>query len=178
MRGKMSFLQNAWYAARWESELAKGVLTRTITYESVVIVRQNGQISGSPTLVRITAEVRLGGTMRSGPPPATRPVRHRWPCTASRSCRAPHRVDLDERCSRGKCGRSTQLPLSGQSQIATIQGYLHVSANYELVIDNPLDLSHVRFLHPCLAGTGEPKEIDLKAVKDGNQVTAYRHILD
>jgi len=37
-----------------------------------------------------------------------------------------------------------------------IQGYLHVKAHYQLVIDNLLDLSHVQFLHPFLASDVPP----------------------
>jgi vanillate O-demethylase monooxygenase subunit len=39
-----------------------------------------------------------------------------------------------------------------------VQGYLHVKANYQLVTDNLLDLSHVQFLHPFLATGGPPPE--------------------
>jgi vanillate O-demethylase monooxygenase subunit len=37
-----------------------------------------------------------------------------------------------------------------------VQGYLHVKANYQLVADNLLDLSHVQFLHPFLATAAPP----------------------
>lgn len=37
---------------------------------------------------------------------------------------------------------------------ATFSGYLHSQGNYQLMIDNILDLSHADFLHPGLLGTG------------------------
>jgi phenylpropionate dioxygenase-like ring-hydroxylating dioxygenase large terminal subunit len=37
-----------------------------------------------------------------------------------------------------------------------VRGRLHIKANYQLVVDNLLDLSHVPFLHPFLANAGPP----------------------
>jgi vanillate O-demethylase monooxygenase subunit len=37
---------------------------------------------------------------------------------------------------------------------ATIEGYLPTAANYQLMVDNIIDLSHADFLHPALLGTG------------------------
>jgi len=43
-----------------------------------------------------------------------------------------------------------------------VQGYLHVRANYQLMNDNLLDLSHVPYLHPFLAGS-DPLPPDFRA---------------
>jgi phenylpropionate dioxygenase-like ring-hydroxylating dioxygenase large terminal subunit len=56
-----------------------------------------------------------------------------------------------------------------------IQGYLHVKANYQLVIDNLLDLSHVPFLHPFLAGGAPPPpefRPDIRMEQQGDAVVA------
>lgn len=39
-----------------------------------------------------------------------------------------------------------------------VQGYIHVRANYQLMNDNLLDLSHVPYLHPFLGGGGPPPD--------------------
>lgn len=39
---------------------------------------------------------------------------------------------------------------------ARVQGYLRVRANYQLVVDNLLDLSHAPYLHPFLSDQNEP----------------------
>ncbi len=38
-------------------------------------------------------------------------------------------------------------------QIRSIRGYLHVKANYQLIVDNLLDLSHTIYVHPQFAVT-------------------------
>jgi vanillate O-demethylase monooxygenase subunit len=56
-----------------------------------------------------------------------------------------------------------------------IQGYLHVKANYQLMIDNLLDLSHVPFLHPFLGGGGPPPpefRPDIRMEQRGDTVLA------
>lgn len=56
-----------------------------------------------------------------------------------------------------------------------IEGYLHVKANYQLMIDNLLDLSHVPFLHPFLGGGAPPPaefRPDIRMEQKGDSVIA------
>jgi vanillate O-demethylase monooxygenase subunit len=56
-----------------------------------------------------------------------------------------------------------------------IEGYLHVEANYQLMIDNLLDLSHVPFLHPFLGGGAPPPpefRPDIRMEQKGDTVVA------
>ena len=56
-----------------------------------------------------------------------------------------------------------------------IEGYLHVKANYQLMIDNLLDLSHVPFLHPFLGGGAPPPpefRPDIRMEQKGDTVIA------
>jgi vanillate O-demethylase monooxygenase subunit len=50
-------------------------------------------------------------------------------------------------------------PLEEREGWAVIRSKLVVKANYEMVADNLLDLSHVRFLHPFLASGEMPAEM-------------------
>lgn len=59
-----------------------------------------------------------------------------------------------------------------------VTGYLHVEGNYQLVIDNLLDLTHVEFLHPFLANADTPvadedrMALDFECFEDGDQVVS------
>ena len=57
-----------------------------------------------------------------------------------------------------------------------VDGYRHVEANYQLVIDNLLDLTHLTFVHPTtLAGPGI-QENPLVVTVEGDQVKARREM--
>lgn len=59
---------------------------------------------------------------------------------------------------------------------ARVQGYLKTPANYALIIDNLLDLTHARYLHPLLTGTQgqrvEPARIDLRLEQNGESIVS------
>jgi vanillate O-demethylase monooxygenase subunit len=57
--------------------------------------------------------------------------------------------------------------------LASSRGYLHVFANYELVSDNLLDLSHVAYLHPFLSNPDSPRRIRTRMKHEGNTVWSY-----
>src|SRR4030095_5089360 len=42
------------------------------------------------------------------------------------------------------------------SRFASVEGYLHVDANYQLITDNLLDLTHGQYLHPMFANAAGP----------------------
>ncbi|CDO34234.1 aromatic ring-hydroxylating dioxygenase subunit alpha [Novosphingobium sp. KN65.2] len=52
-------------------------------------------------------------------------------------------------------------------------GYLHGRADYRLMIDNILDLSHIEFLHPAL-GTPEVRKAKIEVTTDGDVITVSR----
>src|SRR3990167_4234123 len=54
----------------------------------------------------------------------------------------------------------------------SVEGYIHVRANFELVIDNLLDLSHAEFLHPYLATEGFNRRTQYSMEQQGNTVVA------
>ena len=65
------------------------------------------------------------------------------------------------------------LPLLEDTNYSWVYGELEVSANYELVIDNLLDLTHVEFLHPFLASEGGSQRTTFRAEQEGDKVSAY-----
>ena len=50
-------------------------------------------------------------------------------------------------------------------------GVLHCKANYQLLVDNLLDLTHSEFLHPFLSSDGWAARNEQKVTQDGNQIT-------
>jgi phenylpropionate dioxygenase-like ring-hydroxylating dioxygenase large terminal subunit len=60
------------------------------------------------------------------------------------------------------------------SRYAAAGGYTHVKANYQLITDNLLDLSHVEFLHPGLRTEGgHAPRLELK--QEGDTVWSMRY---
>lgn len=51
--------------------------------------------------------------------------------------------------------------------------YLRIGANYQLVIDNLLDLSHAEFLHPFLGNPGQAARSRREVKQDGSTIWAY-----
>jgi len=52
--------------------------------------------------------------------------------------------------------------------------YLKINGNYELLVDNLLDLSHTSYLHPGILGNEQMKAADNWFSQDGNTVTTGR----
>ncbi|HVW67922.1 MAG TPA: aromatic ring-hydroxylating dioxygenase subunit alpha, partial [Steroidobacteraceae bacterium] len=73
----------------------------------------------------------------------------------------------------------TFMALSDEANLTVVTGYLHVKANYQLIVDNLLDLSHALFVHPHFAIPGQTIEEQLSAITtktliEGDVVTAWR----
>lgn len=63
--------------------------------------------------------------------------------------------------------------------LKTVRGYLNVQGNYQLIVDNLLDLTHVAYLHPGFAIPGYSSEDRLKSteselITEKNRVTIRR----
>lgn len=64
-------------------------------------------------------------------------------------------------------------------QWATAEGYHHVEADYRLLVDNLLDLSHETFVHPETIGNGAVADSPVSVkVLDRKVVRAHRDMLD
>ncbi|MAL80769.1 MAG: Rieske (2Fe-2S) protein [Sneathiella sp.] len=57
----------------------------------------------------------------------------------------------------------------------TRPGYLNVAANYELVVDNLLDLSHINYVHAGILGNADTVAADVVVEQDGDTVTVSRN---
>ena len=194
----MPFLRNAWYAAGWETELKEGFFSRTILSEPIIVVSAGSTVSAfvdaCPHRFAPLSKGRiLEGTIRcpyhglefdmtgrcvqnphgNGARPLALALKS-FSVTISQGIVWIWMGDPDRATDTGPPDYSFLV----DPNLTTIRGYLHVSANYQLVIDNLLDLSHVEFLHPFLSQSGSSAQIQFKAVQDGDKVTAYHLMLD
>jgi vanillate O-demethylase monooxygenase subunit len=54
------------------------------------------------------------------------------------------------------------------------QRYLYAKANYQLDVDNILDLSHIQYLHRATLGSSDVSAASIEVVQDGNTVHSRR----
>ncbi len=56
--------------------------------------------------------------------------------------------------------------------------YLHVDANYQLLVENLLDTSHLPFLHPTSLGTDAFAKSELEVTREGDRIHVSRWLMD
>ena len=175
----MPFLRNAWYCAGFGADLKPEALNPiTILDEAVVLFRR---ADGSPAALADRCPHRFAplsmGKVCDG---QVQCAYHGLRFDAAGQCRHnPHgdgsipkaavvrAYPVQERHGAlwiwmGKPSAAEPAALPDFAEIderagwSRVQGYLHVKANYQLIADNLLDLSHVPFLHPFLGGGSPP----------------------
>ena len=169
----MRYLKNSWYQAGWSSELSQdGHLARTLLEIPLLMFRD---ANGRPGALRDRCPHRFA------PLSAGRIGAGRVTCgyhgltfdSSGRCVHNPHgaatsalRVDafpMQERHTAlwvwlgdPALADPTQVPdlsyIDATPPAARIEGYLPTRANYELISDNILDLSHADYLHPTTLG--------------------------
>jgi len=189
----MSYLRNAWYPAAWDKELGDEPLARTFLDEPVVLYRDS---SGDPAALKDMcphrfAPLSLGKIQgdciqcpyhglvydRSGACVHNPNGRGVAPAALSVVSYPLHVSDGMIWIWMGdpETAAGTEPPSYSFLEEAgnCLQGYLHVTANYQLVTDNLLDLSHAEFLHPFLSGSGDYEALEFRAEQVGGRVSAY-----
>ena len=190
----MPYLRNAWYAAGWSSELGDTPVARTIHDEPIVLFRGADGVAAALydacphrfaplSRGKVTADgiacgyhglefARSGACVRNphgrGVIPAALSVRA-YPVTERHGMTW---IWMGE-AERADPALLPSLPVMDDPAFSWVYGSLDVSADYELVIDNLLDLTHVEFLHPFLASPGNSQRTRFRAEQAGNRVSAY-----
>lgn len=189
---RAAFLQNAWYVAGFGREIAKGEMRamRILDCPLLLLRRTDGSLAalvdrcphrfaplsrGHFDGVQVTCGYHgLGfdgnGACAHNPHGPTAglkvqawPVREQdgliwvWPGEASAADKVapPRFAMLDEATAH------------------VHHGYLHGNADYRLMIDNILDLSHIEFLHPAL-GTAEVRKAKVEVSTEGDVIKVSR----
>ncbi len=173
----MTYLRDAWYVAAMYDELQPGtLLARTYLGEPVVLFRDAG---GAPRALADRCPHRFvplsQGVLREGGA-ALQCRYHGLQFDAGGACvhnpqgpvPARTRVRSYPTCERHRLiwiwpgdpehADVSLIPdysnVTSAPEHGTIRGYLPTACNYELLVDNILDLSHVDFLHPTSLGSG------------------------
>lgn len=197
------FLKNCWYVAAWPDEAkAQGFLHRRILGEPVLIYRTGG---GDPVamldrcphrLVPLSLGEREGDNMvcgyhgmRFGPDGRCNliPGQDRIPDNAINTV-----YPLVERhgmlwiwmgdADLADSALIPNVPWPGLSNWASACGYTHMKADYRLLTDNLLDLSHENFIHKNTIGNEDEESIAdypvAVSVVDNRVVRAHRDMPD
>lgn len=189
----MNFLYNAWYAAFWADELADKPLPRTILGKPLVFYRGNSGavLALSDTCPHRFAPLHLGKVVGDG---LACPYHGLQFGADGRCMYNPHgplisaaRVDSYPLAARygvywiwmGSAAPDhsalPHVPELDDQSLVWVHGTIEVAADYRLVIDNLMDLSHVEFMHPMLGSPGSSQRVQYEAGVDNDQVhSTYR----
>lgn len=195
----MTFLRNAWYVAAWTQELAAGaLLSRTLLDEPVVLYRD---ADGTARALHDRCPHRFAplsmGKVCDGGASVQCPY-HGLRFDATGACvHNPHgdgaipkaakvrAYPIVERWSalwiwmgepeRADPSRIPSFPFNDAADWAIGAGHLAIDGEYELEIDNILDLSHIEFLHPLFSSEAVRRaKVDFE--QDGDTVWSKRHM--
>jgi phenylpropionate dioxygenase-like ring-hydroxylating dioxygenase large terminal subunit len=193
------FLKDAWYAAFWSKDLAGAPLARKILGTDVVLYRgASGKVAaledrcchraaplsrGEPIgehlrcgyhgleydmsgrCVRIPGQSHIPATARV----RSFPVAERWNVVWIWMGEDPARADPEKICA---------LPWLDDPQWTATPGYIHLKANYQLLVDNLLDLTHVTYVHRnTIAGDPREATTPTKTERLGDSVRVGRWML-
>jgi phenylpropionate dioxygenase-like ring-hydroxylating dioxygenase large terminal subunit len=193
------FLRNSWYVAAWSNEISREAVARVILNEPIVLFRkQDGTIVAlEDRCVHRNAPLHLGRILGD----EIRCGYHGLVFNAAGQC---IRIPGQDRIPPKACIKSYKvvekygwvwiwmgrLELAARTSIpdfcrlsdpafAATGATNQVNANYELINDNLLDLSHVGYVHQSTIGTiemGEKGSINVERIEKGVRVT--RWVLD
>jgi len=194
-----TFVRNAWYAACWAADLEPGApLAKTILSEPVVLWRNAngdpvaledrcchrhlplslGKVAGdriqcgyhglefdnSGCCVAVPGQSRVppGAEIRSYPVRERHAMIWIW-------CGDPARAEEDD---------IPDLPWLDHPDWTQTGGHIHMKADYRLLIDNLLDLTHVSYIHKNTIA-GDPKEalVPVKTTREGEAIRVERWML-
>ena len=188
----MTYLRNAWYAAAWSEEIGREPLARTFLDEPVVLYRDT---NGEPIALLDRCPHRFAPLSKGklvddaiecpyhglrfgtdgncvynyhGPVPKAASV-NRYPLMERYGLTWIWMGDAEQAHEDKLPHFSPKLTDDG---FAFAKGSLKVTANYQLVVDNLLDLTHGQFLHPAF---GSPESTKFETKLEGLTVYAnYR----
>jgi phenylpropionate dioxygenase-like ring-hydroxylating dioxygenase large terminal subunit len=193
------YLRNAWYVAAWSDDLTDGqLLGRTILKEPIVLYRKSdGNVAAlQDRCPHRFAPLHMGQIVNGD---CVQCPYHGLEFDSSGACVLnPHGTKNIPPRARvrsypvtekhkaiwvwmgEKAPDLTKVPdfsvLDNVPEMhATKRDRITIRANYELIIDNLLDLSHGSFLHAGILGNSETVEAEITVDLDGNDVVVGRH---
>ncbi len=194
-----TYLRNAWYVAGWSDELPDaGVLGRTILKEPVVLYRMaNGDVAAlADRCPHRFAPLSMGKVLHGD---RIQCPYHGLEFNPSGACvlnphgdkRIPNRARVksypviekhkaiwiwmgDKPADPAKVPDFSVMD-NVPELFSTKRDRITIKANYELIIDNLLDLSHTSYLHEGILGNAETVESEINVEHDGDDVVVSRY---
>jgi vanillate O-demethylase monooxygenase subunit len=194
-----TYLRNAWYVAAWSDDLADGrLLGRTILQEPIVLYRKSdGNVAAlQDRCPHRFAPLHMGKIVdrdrvqcpyhglefdSSGAcvlnPHGTRniPPRARVRSYAVTEKHKAIWVWMGEGSPDPSKVPDFSVLDNVPERHATKRDRITIRANYELIIDNLLDLSHTSYLHDGILGNSDTVESEMTVEQDGDDVIVSRH---
>jgi phenylpropionate dioxygenase-like ring-hydroxylating dioxygenase large terminal subunit len=194
-----TYLRNAWYVAAWSDDLAEEqLLGRTILKEPIVLYRKaDGSVAAlEDRCPHRFAPLHMGKVIRGD---RVQCPYHGLEFDASGACvRNPHGTKSIPPRARVRSYPVTERHKaiwiwmgnapSDESKVpdfsvldnvpemqATKRDHITIRANYELIIDNLLDLSHTSYLHDGILGNSDTVESEISVEREGDDVIVSRH---
>lgn len=184
------YLKNCWYAAAWSAELTDGPIARTYLEVPIVLFRKGDGTIGAlhDRCPHRFAPLSMGkiGEGRIECPYHGLTFAMDGTCIDARFnaiIRNNSRLRSFPVIERGKAvwiwmGKPDRadpalLPdfaFFDDPALASIHGYTHVKANYQLEVDNLMDLSHIDFVHAATISGGVMKHATRDVRQVGNTV--------
>ncbi|MEJ2408853.1 MAG: aromatic ring-hydroxylating dioxygenase subunit alpha [Novosphingobium sp.] len=189
---KGNYLRNAWYAAAWSDEIGREPLARTFLDEPVVLFRDT---DGAPVALTDRCPHRfaplskgkLVGDAIECPYHGLR-FGSDGGCVYNYHGPVPKAASVDCHPVMERYGlawiwmgdaeqaHEDKLPDFGtfctDDDFAVARGYLYVAGNYQLAVDNLLDLTHAQFLHPALGNANSSEHSTFTMKSKGSTVWA------
>ena len=192
------FVRNAWYVAAWDHEVGRSMLRRIILDEPVLLFRTTegkavaledrcchrqaplsmGKLVGnivtcpyhglqydpSGACVKIPSQDRVPPSAKVKSYPLVEKNHWLWVWLGDPAKADPSKIEdfhwLDD--PKWRFGGN----------------YLHVDANYLLLVENLLDTTHLPFLHPDTLGTDAFARSEFSVSRDGDRIRVERYLMD
>lgn len=192
----MPFLRNAWYVAAWSDEVQVAPFHRTILNEPVLMYRkQSGEaIAMADRCAHRFAPLHLGKLIGDAIECPYHGLRYD---SAGVCIFSPHGDGALPKIARLKSYPMVErfgalwiwmgalekadpaaIPdfsfLTDAAKYATVTGASRIEANFELIADNLMDLSHVSFLHAESFGGANIPRASLEVTEEGTMVQCKR----
>jgi phenylpropionate dioxygenase-like ring-hydroxylating dioxygenase large terminal subunit len=194
-----AFLRNAWYVAAWSDDVGdEQLVARTIMHEPIVLFRKaDGSVAAiADRCAHRFAPLSMGKVVGGD---RIQCAYHGLEFDGSGACvRNPHgaknippraRVKSYPVIEKHKAvwlwmGQEPADPAKVPDFAAldnvpelytTKRDSITIRANYQLIIDNLLDLSHTSYLHEGILGNADTVESEITVEQDGNDVVVERH---
>lgn len=194
----MSYLRNTWYAAMWSQDLEPGqIVGRIYLGEQVVLFRsQDGVVSALDDICPHRFAPLHKGSLVDGS--KIRCGYHGLEFDGSGACvRNPHGREnipsalhtraypvlekhsmiwiwMGDQPADPDLVPDFQLLDDTPAEHISRRDWMKMEANFELVVDNLMDLSHTSFLHDGLLGNQATIKSDIKVEQNGNRVSVDR----